>query len=574
MVLISTISSRVNRFVAPSLLRSSLAIRHALSPNKPLIVDNPYMDSFFLMPLAQTLISIEVQQVAKERQRENEITKHEEKNIALDDFVDKVWGQYLDKLSPPTIIDEALALEENEDHPERLKAFIEYMRPVLAPNEKFHDVNRWRFHNRFIKWLRSEYLICKYSAEISKTLGKYPKLKYCALLDVRSKLRDTMRYGITSDVFITDDSSVTQHAKSLPSLNLVNDAFKMQSWNKRKSATKEYDHMKDLSTYVLGGTVHAIPGTNMQIPDIDEEKDVRSLKFEELLEVAGCLVKNSNAFNALCDDADIYEFWTDDYVTELSKYLMERCQELNARYGEKEIIVVDGMSCSFSEASMALSFDVFIVFSHQIFLYSFVFLNSVGAGDGILAQFLREKMTSNKRMVSRKKHKGGQNTKGLPRRTKTTTLAPIVVATDDGSWRIKPKANVEKMSIRETLQKYQPYTNEDDNQTNKEKKHHLIVLCSWMPMGEDWTQAFRDAYVDEYILIGESDDGNCGHNWLTFGNRSFMESDVEKGSSTSAPYEADGYKRNELEQLTKLQFSRFDSVVSSASKTISFRKTK
>lgn len=32
-----------------------------------------------------------------------------------------------------------------------------------------------------------------------------------------------------------------------------------------------------------------------------------------------------------------------------------------------------------------------------------------------------------------------------------------------------------------------------------------IVLCSWMPMGEDWTARIRaQATVQEYLLIGES----------------------------------------------------------------------
>lgn len=39
-----------------------------------------------------------------------------------------------------------------------------------------------------------------------------------------------------------------------------------------------------------------------------------------------------------------------------------------------------------------------------------------------------------------------------------------------------------------------------------------IVLCSWMPMGEDWTAALRAPLpVQEYILIGES-----GKSWFSF----------------------------------------------------------
>lgn len=41
-----------------------------------------------------------------------------------------------------------------------------------------------------------------------------------------------------------------------------------------------------------------------------------------------------------------------------------------------------------------------------------------------------------------------------------------------------------------------------------------LVICSWMPMGVDWSRAFRNCDdVDEYVLLGEADDGSCGHLW-------------------------------------------------------------
>ena len=45
-----------------------------------------------------------------------------------------------------------------------------------------------------------------------------------------------------------------------------------------------------------------------------------------------------------------------------------------------------------------------------------------------------------------------------------------------------------------------------------------IVLCSWMPLGHDWTAAFRACgSVRAYVLIGEVDDGCCGQPWATWG---------------------------------------------------------
>ena len=94
-------------------------------------------------------------------------------------------------------------------------------------------------------------------------------------------------------------------------------------------------------------------------------------------------------------------------------------------------------------------------------------------------------------------------------------------------------------------------------------------------MGIDWTAEIRANGADEIILIGECDDGNCGDNWLTWGNPEFRE-DMEEGTDGNdvllAPYRNDGYKRFDLEDLSRWQCSRFDSSVSSNSNTVSFRK--
>ena len=539
MVLISAISSKFNRFIAPKLLKNSLLARYALSQNKPIIVDNPYIDSFFLIPLAQTLISIEVQHVAKEEEEEEEKKrqqKHSTKKSAMDDFVDRVWDKYLEPMSPSPLSNDTTA-NENSNDPPRLKAFTEYIRPALTPNNVFGDINRWRFHNRFVKWLRSEYLICKYENEIRAILASHPKLKHSALLSqARSKLRDTMRHGLSTDVF--DSGGGTKYAKSLPTVTLLNDAFQMHHWNKTKSTLDENQQMKHLTTKRLNGTVHNIPGTSIEIPDVDNDQDLQSLTLEEVLEVAGCHVSSCNAFNALCDDAGIYEFWTEEYVRQLSNYLMERCQHLSNADG-KDVVIVD-----------------------------------VGAGDGTLVKFIRENIIT-KRTIGggggkKKKHLDMNNNKGRGRNKQRKNVhmsVPTIVATDDGSWNIKPKANVEILSVAEAMDKYSPYK---DNSEPKSKQHHLIVICSWMPMGDDWTKAFRDAAVDEYILIGECDDGNCGHNWYTWGNQEFFEGVSE--DQLIPDYLLDGYQRREIDDLSRLQFSRFDSVVSSGSKTISFQK--
>lgn len=231
---------------------------------------------------------------------------------------------------------------------------------------------------------------------------------------------------------------------------------------------------------------------------------------------------------ALCEEAGIYEFWTEDYVRSLGNYIMDRSQNFDG-----ETVVLD-----------------------------------IGAGDGSLVYFLKRYMKEAKESSS-----SGLGNKKNQKTTKKHKNLPTVIATDDFSWKIDPKAEVEKLSVADALQKYQPFDE------NGKRSHRLIVICSWQPMGIDWTQQIRDNGVDEYILIGESDDGNCGDNWLTFGNPEFRddihlseEESKQMDASVIPPYKRDGFVRVDLDDLSKMQYSRFDSSVSSSSKTISFRR--
>jgi hypothetical protein len=176
---------------------------------------------------------------------------------------------------------------------------------------------------------------------------------------------------------------------------------------------------------------------------------------------------------------------------------------------------------------------------------------------------------------------------------------PTVIATDNQSWNITKKAEVLGYDVVTTIDMH-------CNTKLSDNVKQVIVICSWMPMNEDWTKYFRVGNVDEYILIGESDDGNCGDNWATWGNPKFHPCyDVEKdiiildannesnnkndnnnpGNSADCmikryrnkfiptpPYELDGYIRTNLDYLSKYQFSRFDSRVSKTGRTVSFRR--
>mmetsp|Transcript_22412 Transcript_22412/g.29021 ORF Transcript_22412/g.29021 Transcript_22412/m.29021 type:complete len:385 (+) Transcript_22412:91-1245(+) len=142
----------------------------------------------------------------------------------------------------------------------------------------------------------------------------------------------------------------------------------------------------------------------------------------------------------------------------------------------------------------------------------------VGAGDGSLSYYLRER--------------GGLN----------------IIASDSGAWRIPPKFPIEYLNASSAIKKYNP----------------ALILCSWMPSGVDLTKVFRDApSVQAYILLGEIDDGACGHPWLTWGvptTSSIVQKNNTEITTTTpvAPYIADGFTRSELCKVSKHQISRYD----------------
>jgi len=102
-------------------------------------------------------------------------------------------------------------------------------------------------------------------------------------------------------------------------------------------------------------------------------------------------------------------------------------------------------------------------------------------------------------------------------------------ATDKGTAGLShgEHCTVEKMTNRNALLKYKP----------------LIVFASWMVINEDWTAEFRICpSVSEYILIGEVDDGCCGHPWSTWGVDPDMGCAEDCSSTSSVSSDSDSCK--------------------------------
>ena len=312
----------------------------------------------------------------------------------------------------------------------------------------------------------------------------------------------------------------------------------MQQKEQRRQSTKELSHDETTENKEEKTVIPTHPPQNSLFfnhVDIPYGTNLENVSLEDILEiVTGGYVKNCGPLNTLCLEANFYQFWTKEYVQHLGDYLVQRSQH-------KKTIIVD-----------------------------------IGAGDGLLIQSLKDYIGYTHQITHNSKRK-----KTTIQTTQNDNL-PTLVATDDMSWGIFTKARVEKLSVVQALSKYtnkvdKESNNDDSNQQNDGSFDQIIVLCSWMPMGQDWTAMFREYNVDEYILIGEADDGSCGHNWLTWGNPIFREEQSSSRStldktSIHTPYEEDRYQRWDMDVLKPFQFSSFDCTVSKSSKSVSFRK--
>ena len=556
-MILFNLTKRINKAVAPKLLSGSLRLHEYLSSRSSSL---PFSPKISLLPLAQRLVSIEVQDDYRRLVDKDSINRSG--NSPWENFVDDMWSlfgledkhkqlkakeQDEDKQIEAKAEKMFEAKQQKKKHKRRHKytddvnmnvsgnntagenrvqLLNHYIRPALLPNNTSTDDNNSRHlfssssnsYDNFVKWLRGEYLIARYGPIVTEAVQNNPLL------------RDDAQGLSTLEVEQTiDSSSITTPPLKLPSVNTVKKAFDMKSWSRHKvSIHEDYDDTTQ-------GDDKVVDTNNISIENVIHNK------LRGHITHCGPL----NAYFEMRKREDSYELWTREYIFGLAAYLLKRIKEMyhnNSSTIPKETILLD-----------------------------------VGAGDGRLAYFLRRAMNE---LYLEQQQKSRKTTK---KKETTQPSLPTVIATDDGSWRAPMYSNqfitVEKLSAFESLEKYAPKQN---------KERRLIVLCSWMPPTIDFTSDFRQRVnedsmsddtrlVEEYILIGEADNGTCGHNWYTWGNRDFIEyddDDIDDEESNNQPqtlYERDGYKRVDLEELSSLQFSRFDCSRSKESMTVSFR---
>lgn len=508
-----TLSKKVTSLIGPTLFRTGLAARNILSRNSR--KDAPYLDMIFLVPVAQKLISLAIYDESLKKVSSYKDKTRVEK--ALDSTYDALFGKSKEDAEQ----------EEIDISDIRIQVLDDNLRPALLPKDRWSDVLKWKWNARIIKWARKEFLVSKYGPQVKEALDAYPQLRASPQLSRHPTHKMLMNLA-RGRVDLGGDDSDSKKSVLLPSSETIIKAFCMRQWAKQKDSKRLRQTTMIPIVEKMGGNLIQLedaPSQYYYAEEIPADTDLCDTNMKDILEVvSGGHVIHCGPFNAVCEEADIYQMWTQEYVQHLGDYLMDRCSSA------KDTVILD-----------------------------------IGAGDGLLMHFLREYMDGKGR--GQKKQKSKQNGIDHP---------PTLVATDDGSWGIFAKAEVEKLNVQDTLEKYGKSDNndeEDDGKILKEKKTQLIVLCSWMPMGQDWSSMFRAVGVDEYILIGEADDGSCGHNWYTWGNPDFYSPEENENRAPLPPYQIDSYQRWDMEVLSQFQFSRFDCAVSRSSKTISFRRS-
>ena len=465
-------------------------------------------------------------------------------------------------------------LEQLGNH--RVQLLERYIRPGLLST--LRDLHRPLFtmrhnseqqqqpsstHDNFVKWLRGEYLIAKYGLIVQNAVMEHPELR---------------GDHDSGDINHINGGGSIRHR--LPSVQTVIQAFGMQHWSRHKvpiplEEEKEDDDINLTTNICSEHIIHKLGRQITHAGPLNAYFEMRRLWGRRRLRRGS----GSGGGQDTC-----YELWTREYIFGLAQYLLDRVAEMDRmhhnRYGDGQIpmetIILD-----------------------------------VGAGDGRLSYFLRCAMEEIHVGIPPEETNSCIAENDVSLTTSSTSVQsstlPTIIATDDGSWNPMDRYNimprlpssnsaeihVERLSAIESLRKYGP-TRENY------RTRRLIVLCSWMPPGQDWTADFRrridvddntitsevedrcddmddctltvERVVEEYILIGEADNGTCGHNWRTWGNPDFYQHDNTADDDIAAPYSRDGYKRVDLKELSALQFSRFDCQRSSESQTVSFRR--
>ena len=409
--------------------------------------------------------------------------------------------------SPPLSLDQEAAI--------RVKVLEDYVRPALLPNESWGNdvVAHWQFYPRLVRWLRQEYLGARYGPHVQAARNAYPALAQSPQFSIHVP---PVYQNLPASSLVRASLCISGHdgEKTVKGNEML-----ASSWASAKDRKAIIKSMQSISAR-YGGKTEVVRGGALCWNELPENTSTKDVPLSDILQLVGANVHMCGPINTWLEQRRQFQFWTREYIAELGDYLIQRCE------GLANVTILE-----------------------------------VGAGDGLLTALLQDYVQNHATMRNRRTHakRAGKGTKW--HRIKHPPSTPKFVATDNESWSIRKKATVMKMDYQQAME---TYAVEDGGGA-------LIVLCSWMPMNDDWTAVFRkNSAVVEYILIGEADDGQCGSHWETWGNRHFRE--PHDSYTETVPYEKDGFRRQELSHLLPYQFSRYDSALSKEGTTVSFRR--
>ena len=191
----------------------------------------------------------------------------------------------------------------------------------------------------------------------------------------------------------------------------------------------------------------------------------------------------------------------------------------------------------------------------------------LGAGSGVLSRAL----AAATRAMDAAERVGGE---------RTAACSVTYHATDDYSFREKERTKTSREPNDD---------DDDDDETVRAADYRValrdaavcdgsppdVVLICWHPIREDWTRAVRlTPSVHEYVLVGETDFGACGHPAETWGLSGDEFLQTKYSREWRPPHEADGFERVDLDALSKHQVCRTDEpwLKARRSGTVSFRR--
>ena len=265
--------------------------------------------------------------------------------------------------------------------------------------------------------------------------------------------------------------------------------------------------------------------------------------LHDVIEAAGGAVWGRTAMNAFIEKHGLWQLLNREMVAELAAHLARRCAELDsaerASSSSSSSPSPGPKQARKGKKARRAAAEAPVLARQRVVL-------EVGAGDGQLGNALVAALGAG---AGGLKGSGG-STGAADVDYVMTDVTPLV------SLAGAQAPDVLRADYRAALARFRPD----------------IVVCSWMPMGEDWTADFRACEsVQEYVLVGEADCGCCGDHWRTFGNAAHAPAGFEEG--VAPPHEQDGFTKVYLDGVSRYCLERFDSAhYGGNSRAVAFRR--